>query len=247
MLVGKPEPSHIYQLIKEKYPSVSLIFIYGSYATGRMHHDSDIDVIAVFNDNISPFRKHVKSPPNDFIIDLFCYDIQTVYFEITSSQKKHDWSLAKIISKSISYPEIDETAKKMKETADDIIKKPTLVNKNTIKRHYLSISNAIKDLELSQFRNEKIIISTSLIQHIINLNLSFHKENNQKGKHIVTALIKTSPELYAEICNAYIELINNDSVDSLIKTSREFINGLPIENPFYEKIYLPLKGRLSIN
>ncbi|MDG0799291.1 nucleotidyltransferase domain-containing protein [Pectobacterium punjabense] len=247
MLVGKPEPSHIYQLIKEKYPSVSLIFIHGSYTTGRMHHDSDIDVIAIFNDNISPFREHVKLSPNDFIIDLFCYDIQTIYFEITNSQKRDDWSLAKTISKSISYPENDEISKKIKETASDIIKNPTLINNNTIKRHYLSISNTIKDLELSQSRNEKIIISTSLIQHIINLSLSFHKENNQKGKHIVTALIKTSPKLYAEICNAHIELVNNDSANSLIKISREFINGLPIENPFYEKIHLPLKGRLPLD
>jgi uncharacterized protein len=89
------------QLIKEQFPDLKGLYLYGSQVTGGSHKDSDIDVVAIF-DEVSEEKKFEIG---GIICDLmYKYDVYIDLHSYTSETiQRNPYYYNEVVNKGIYY------------------------------------------------------------------------------------------------------------------------------------------------
>lgn len=108
----------ICQLISERFPSVSFVFLYGSVNFGTNNAESDVDCIVVTKEIIRPFREHFSAMGK--IFDVYVFDSESLHAAMRNSHAAGTPMLINSIASAQILPGPDKTAERLIEIAKEL-------------------------------------------------------------------------------------------------------------------------------
>lgn len=96
--VNTPEllATEIAEFVSLRYPIFIGVFFYGSHALGTSNAESDVDIIVVFEEPISPFREKVLHEGRLF--DVFLYDQESLHGALHMGRSENNFILVDSVS-----------------------------------------------------------------------------------------------------------------------------------------------------
>lgn len=210
------------KFVEYYFPKAQAAMLGGSVAREENNENSDLDIIIITDEVITPFRQsYVEFGWN---IEAFVFDNKNYmdYFEKDARRKRP--SLPNMVMESIVLKE-NQIIKIMKKQAKSLIEKgPEKLSKEEIRDYRYEITNLLDDFEAEEDYYKNLFIVSELIEKLKQFTLLINGYWDSRGKYNVKALNNFDEQISAIFLEAMEEYYKNENKDILISLANDVLN-----------------------
>jgi len=212
------------ELLSNKYPDASVIFLAGSIVRGEGTPFSDLDLVVIFDKLPAAYRESFYF--QGFPVEAFVHDPETLnYFLYEVDRPSGIPSLAQMILEGVEIPKPNELSKSLKGLATSVMElRPPKLSEEEIRKLRYNITNLVDDIRQSRSKAELVASGTELYEALADYYFRTNNLWSAKGKSIPGILKQADADLCLHYCTAFEELFVGGQPEKVVALAEVILN-----------------------
>ena len=211
------------EILANRYPNASVIFLAGSIVRGEGTPFSDLDLVVIFNELPNPYRESFcyRGRP----VEAFVHDPETLNYFLHNHDRPSGLPvIAQMVVEGIEVPASSDLSQSLKQLAASLIEMgPPKLSEEEVHSLRYTVTNLVDDIRHPRNKEELVASGTDLYGVLANCYFRTNNLWSAKGKSIPRVLKKANPDLCLQYCDSFDDLFRAGRTEKVIALAEEIL------------------------